>query len=96
MDVIKTHVAGKPDPQRHVRQYGDRLLCVRHRHGNGPRITAIELTVDERPDGVIYRSPPEDRRPMPGEVPEPPKPIAVRVGVQELALRETVKQNGGR
>ncbi|MCA9458476.1 MAG: hypothetical protein KDI42_04985 [Gammaproteobacteria bacterium] len=96
MDVIKTLAAGKPGTQRHVPQYGDRLRFVRHRHGNGRRHTTIELIVDERPDGVIYRSPPEERRPMPGEMLEPRKPIAVRVGVQKLALRETVKQNGGR
>ncbi|MGB0721783.1 MAG: hypothetical protein ACPGU7_05235 [Gammaproteobacteria bacterium] len=96
MEVTKTLAAGKEGTKRYLRQYGDRLVCVRHRRGNGRRWTTVEIIVDERPDDITYRIVPPEERPIRTDLPDPPPLIAIQVAINERGLRETVKTNGGR
>ena len=50
MDVTKTLTPGVDGTKRFLSQYGDKLICVRHRQDsqNQRRITTVELIVEER------------------------------------------------
>ena len=67
-------------------QYGDRLVCVRYRYevARQKRFKTVELIVDEE----AWTAPP----------PSPKKDDVVHIAltVQEVALRQQVKQRGGR
>jgi hypothetical protein len=77
---------GQKGTKQLLTQYGDRLVCVRYRYDaqRKKRFKTVELIVAEREW-------------------EPPPPrvaadtlVGVRVGFAEVALREQVKQAGGK
>ncbi len=79
--VVKKLHPGSPGTQRHIRQFGDRLLCVRYRDDpkSHRRLTTVELVIEERP------------------IPLPRNGKSfVRIEYPETRLQQTVKQAGGR
>ena len=77
---------GQPGTRKLVKQYGDRLVCVRYRYDalKRRRYTAAEIIVDE-----------SDWDPMPSATARRER-VAVRIDVREVKLREKVKAAGGR
>jgi hypothetical protein len=69
-----------------VREYGDRLVCVRYRYDalKRRRCTTVEIVVAE-----------SDWDPLPSATARS-QPTPVRIGVEEVKLREKVKAAGGR
>ncbi|MDA3874171.1 MAG: hypothetical protein PF795_09440 [Kiritimatiellae bacterium] len=69
-----------------VEFYGDRLVAVRYRYDpeSGDRIKTAEIIVDEK------KFPPAATDTHPHDL------LLVEVGYREAALREKVKQSGGR
>lgn len=49
--VVKKMHPGQPGTLKHVRQWGEALVCVRHRHdlGADERLTTVEVVVDRMP-----------------------------------------------
>lgn len=49
--VVKKMRPGSPGTLKHVRQWGDALVCVRHRHDTTSRVrfTTIEIVVEQMP-----------------------------------------------
>jgi hypothetical protein len=92
MDVIKTLPAGVPGTKRYRRQYGDKLLCVRYRMDPAARkrITTVELVVDSVP----LRPPRHDADKV--IFPRANQRLLVRISYHEEALRQRVKEAGGR
>jgi hypothetical protein len=77
---------GQPGTRKLVKQYGDRLVCVRYRYDalKRRRYTTAEIIVDE-----------SDWDPMPSATARRER-VAVRIDVREVKLREKVKAAGGR
>jgi hypothetical protein len=77
---------GQPGTRKLVRQYGDRLLCVRYRYVaiKRSRYTTAEIIVDE-----------SDWDPLPSATARRQR-MPVRISVQETTIREKVKAAGGR
>ena len=75
-----------------VKKYGERLVCVRYRYdaSTGMRYKTVELIEETRPwhpqgcreSHLMERAADE--------------PVLLRIGYDEKALRETVRQHGGR
>ncbi len=74
---------GEPGTRHLVREFGDRLVCVRYRRDEAgrKRYKTVELIVAEA-----------DWSPPPG----PEDPVHVRVAFSEEELRRRVKEAGGR
>lgn len=83
MDVKATIKPGESGSKKYLRQYGDRLVCVRHRidKTRGKRLTTVELIVEE-----------QDHFSESGHSYCALKPL--RIGFSENELRETMKQAG--
>lgn len=79
--VIKKLPAGSQGAKALTTEYGDRLVCVRHRldPAGTKRITTVELVVSTKPIA---------RRPSPI--------VAVRLRVHERALQRRLKAAGAR
>jgi hypothetical protein len=82
---------GQRGTKRLVQRYGDRLVCVRYRYDpvKAKRQTTVELVVDE----VAWKP-----RPARDSTPSPPSNatlVGIRIGYNEVALREKVKAAGG-
>ena len=77
---------GRKGTKQLLTQYGDRLVCVRYRHDaqQKKRCKTVELIVAE-----WAWEPPAPRRPA-------DQIVALRIGYAEVALRERVKQAGGK
>jgi hypothetical protein len=77
---------GRKGTKQLLTQYGDRLVCVRYRHDaqQKKRFKTVELIVAE-----WAWEPPAPRRPA-------DQIVALRIGFAEVALRERVKQAGGK
>ena len=77
---------GQPGTRKLVRQYGDRLVCVRYRYDvlKRRRYTTAEIIVDE-----------SERDPLPSATARRQR-MPVYIGVRETSLREKVKAAGGR
>ena len=77
---------GQPGTRKLVKQYGDRLFCVRYRYDvlKRRRYTTAEIIVDE-----------SDWDPMPSATARQ-ELVPVRIEVREVKLREKVKTAGGR
>ena len=77
--VVKKIAADQPGAQRWLRQYGERLVCVRYRDctDGDERLVTVELVVDRRPRTAQSK-----------------EPVAVRIGREEIALRQQVKAAG--
>lgn len=83
---ISVRKPGQPGTKRLVAQYGDRLTCVRYIYDEeqGKRFKTAELLIEETPWT------PERARILPEQL------VGLRVGYDELDLRQAVKQAGGR
>lgn len=79
--VVKKLVPGQAGTLRLVEQYGDALVCVRHRHDEHElyRWTTVELVVDQQP--IRGGSDPY---------------LWVRIARDEHDLQKAVRQTGGR
>jgi len=77
---------GQRGTKKLLREYGDRLVCVRYRYDeqNARRLKTVELVVEAVPWS------PEVRNPVGEEV------VDVRVDWQEAELRDALKGVGGR
>jgi hypothetical protein len=77
---------GRKGTKQLLAQYGDRLVCVRYRHDaqQKKRFKTVELIVAE-----WAWEPPAPRLPA-------DQIVALRIGFAEVALRERVKQAGGK
>ena len=77
---------GRKGTKQLLAQYGDRLVCVRYRHDaqQKKRFKTVELIVAE-----WAWEPPAPRLPA-------DQRVALRIGFAEVALRERVKQAGGK
>ena len=77
---------GRKGTKQLLVQYGDRLVCVRYRHDaqQKKRFKTVELIVAE-----WAWEPPAPRIPA-------DQIVALRIGYAEVALRERVKQAGGK
>jgi hypothetical protein len=85
---------GQNGTEKLVEKYGDRLVAVRYRYDEytGTRLKTVELVEETQP-----WSPSERRAKTPcqsGE-PAPSDRFGVRVGYNEVELRDRVKQVGG-
>lgn len=81
--VVKKLGPNQPGALRWAERFGETLLCVRYRvdGAGGRRYTTVELIVDERPT-LASR--------------EEATPVAVRIGIEELDLRQCVKAAGAK
>ena len=77
---------GQPGTLKLVRQYGDRLVCVRYRYDalKRRRYTTAEIVVDE-----------SEWDPLPSATARRER-VPVRIAIQETTLREKAKTAGGR
>lgn len=79
---------GDPGTRKLVSQYGERLVCVRHRIDpeRGRRIVTVELVVAEAP--LEFQTP---------TVPDsPPRLVRVDIAMVDRVLRQRVIAAGGR
>jgi len=83
---ISVRKPGQPGTKRLVAQYGDRLVCVRYIYDEEQekRFKTAELLLEEGPWT------PERARILPEQL------VGLRVGYDEVDLRQAVKQAGGR
>jgi len=88
MEVEKTLKPGENGTKRFVERFGDKLVCVRHRHdrNRGMRYTTVELIIDQRLSKLHYGPGPRDQ----GRELKP-----VRIAYAEEALRQKVREAGG-
>jgi hypothetical protein len=77
---------GQPGTLKLVKQYGDRLVCVRYRYDalKRRRYTTVEIIVDE-----------SDWDPMPSVTARRER-VPVRIEVHEVKLRAKIKTAGGK
>lgn len=82
---------GQKGTKKLADKYGDRLICVRHRHDpeTGRRSTTVELIEEE------VQAQHEDRHTAGAPQPSHPTVVAVRVEYGESDLRAKVKNAGG-
>lgn len=80
-----TLLPGQPGTKELSVHYGERLVCVRYRYDaqKRKRYKTVELIVEER-----------DWQPPEAE-PAATEIVALRIGIEETALRQQVKQAGG-
>jgi hypothetical protein len=83
---IRTLRPGDPGTRGLLAQFGDRLVAVRYVYDSetGKRTKTVELRVEEA-----------DWAPARLKI-APDQPVGVRIGFEELELRETVKASGGK
>ncbi len=81
----RTLLPGQPGAKKLGVRYGARLVCVRYRYDpeQQRKITTVEIIVDERP-----------WRPDPQRI-HPNTRLSLRVGYDEVDVRNTVKAAGG-
>lgn len=88
--VAKTFAPGHDGTRRLAREFGERLVCVRHRYddANGLRITTVELVAQV--DSLRGRAPP------PRNVAPAWEPTWIRLAPDERALHRQALDAGGR
>jgi hypothetical protein len=91
MEVIKTLNAGSAGTKRYQKQYGTSLVCVRYRkdEAGSRRLTTVEIIVEDTP------LQPSRRRTHKPPVASNDQQVLLRVGYEEVELRERIKQAGG-
>ncbi len=87
---------GQRGTKKLLAEYGDRLVCVRYRYDerSGKRIKTVELIVEQsdwEPRARPVPGPSSSSQPLRGD-----GVVALRVGWQEVELRQPVKAAGGR
>ena len=90
MEVTKTLKPGDRGTTRLLREYGDRLVCVRYRfdHERNKHVTTVEIVVDER-------SAIEEHTTSSNQTPISQESVVVRIDFHETELREKAKQANG-
>ena len=85
MDIKATLKPGQNGTKELVRRYGDRLVCVRYRYdkAKGKRYKTVERIVDEKDWAPGVHATPTNKR------------VHVRIGYDEMDLRERIKAAGG-
>lgn len=80
-DVRKTMRPGEPGTRRHLRDWGDRLVCVRHRvdPAKGLRFTTVEIVASAK------------RPTQPRREPHPDALVYARVGRDEWELERRLR-----
>jgi len=88
--VAKTFAPGHAGTRRLVREFGERLVCVRHRYDdvNGLRVTTVELVAGV--DRLDARAPPPRRARAAWEA------VRICLAFDERVLRRQVLAAGGR
>jgi len=88
--VAKTFAPGHDGTRRLAREFGERLVCVRHRYddANGLRVTTVEL--------VAQVDPLRGRSPPPRTVVAAWEPLWIRLAPDERILRRQALDAGGR
>jgi len=86
MRTLKKLIPGQPGTKKLVKEYGDKLFCVRYRYDSQQqrKIKTVELIVEE---GIWE----PNLRKIPGN-----KLVHVRIDYKEAYLRKVVKGAGGR
>jgi hypothetical protein len=84
--MIRTRLTlapGQNGTKKLTRRFGERLVCVRYRYDDATkrRFKTVELVVDEVPWERAVR---------------PDPTVRIRLGIDELRIREAVKAAGGR
>jgi hypothetical protein len=77
---------GRPGSKKLMREYGDRLICVRYRYDSetGEKIKTVEILIDKQAWAPKSSAPPPNKR------------VALRIGFGEKYLRMLVKCAGGK
>lgn len=85
MDIQRQIAAGAPGTKKYVREYGDRLVCVRYKYdkARGKKFKTVEIVVSEEP-----------WTPRRGYVPMN-KNVYVRILAHEKHLQHLVRSAGG-
>lgn len=85
MDVTTTLKPGDMGTKHLVREYGERLVCVRYRYDGDrhKRFKTVELIVDRPVKATAALRPDAE-------------PVAVRLPYDDGATRELMKRHGGR
>ena len=88
--IAKTFAPGHDGTRRLAREFGDRLVCVRHRYddANALRVTTVEI--------VAHVDPLHGRAPPPRNAVAAWAPVWIRLAPDERALRRQVLDAGGR
>ena len=86
MHIRSTVHPGQRGAKKLLRQYGDRLVCVRYRYDEQrqKRLKTVELIVEEEAWMPLAASRPADAL------------VPIRIALSEGTLRQQVKQAGGR
>jgi hypothetical protein len=86
MDIQRQITAGAPGTKKYLREYGDRLVCVRYKYdkARGKKLKTVEIVVSEEP-----------WTPRRGYVPMNKK-VNVRILAHEKRLQHIVRSAGGR
>ena len=77
---------GQPGTEKYVRQFGDELVCIRHRYSKSDKkkIVTAEIVIEKKEWSPDYRRIPHN------------KIMDLRVAYEEKRIREMIKQVGGR
>ena len=88
--IAKKFASGHDGTRRLAREFGDRLVCVRHRYddANALRVTTVEI--------VAHVDPLHGRAPPPRNAVAAWAPVWIRLAPDERALRRQVLDAGGR
>jgi hypothetical protein len=88
--IAKTFAPGHDGTRRLAREFGDRLVCVRHRYddANALRVTTVEI--------VAHVDPLHGRSPPPRQAVAARAPVWIRLAPDERELRRKVLDAGGR
>ena len=91
MQTKLTLLPGQRGTKKLLQEYGDRLLCVRHRYDKERKrkLKTVELIVDEKPWVTEYSN-----IKTPSHYPYNKK-VSLSIGFEEKQLRNVVKQAGG-
>ncbi len=86
MRFTKKILPGRPGSKKQLREYGDRLICVRYRYDSetGEKTKTVEILIDKQAWAPKSSAPPPNNR------------VALRIGFGEKYLRILVKCAGGK
>ncbi|HEC28392.1 MAG TPA: hypothetical protein ENI65_02225 [Gammaproteobacteria bacterium] len=96
MQVKATYRPGQKGTHKLVKQYGDKLVCVRYRYDyhKHKRYKTIELIIDENDWTPPPPHPHEEERPVLTRA-EHTRQVPVRIGFLEENLQKQIKAIGG-
>ncbi len=97
MEIRTVRKPGDKGTQRLMRQYGDRLVCLRYRYdmAKGKRYKTVELIIAEEDWRPPERHPQETLRDRPPVQRQPMQRLGIRLAYEEADLRQQIKAAGG-